>query len=676
LQRGTGVIVHSNHAIDLARTWYGDSIRVLMRKIPFLPFPAKGSDRRAARQRLDLPQGSFVVCSFGLLTPAKLSDRLLEAWLNSPMAEQEECHLIFVGANDCGDYGERLAGRIAETQLGSRIRITGYTEEPEYRDYLAAADLAVQLRTRSRGETSAALFDCLSRNVPVIVNAHGSSAEIPDEVVIKLDDHFTNDELSAALVRSYTDVELRRKLVVQGALYIDRIHHPERVAEFYRDTIEELYTTNAQAQEQELMRVIARTSATQPTEADLKAVAVALTGNRQRFGPAQLLVDVTNIARFDLLTGIERVTRGILMALLANPPSGYRIEPVRAVSDRYLYARRFMCERLDLPDAGLPDEMVAATQGDIFLGLDWSVNMIPGLLPWFETLKRRGVRLVFTIYDMLPLLRPLMFPPEIEPMTRDWLNALVAVAEGLVCISRTVADELVAHLDIAPCQRLSPLRVGFFHLGADLHASLPSDGLDESSARILADVRQRPSFLMVGTVEPRKGHQQALAAMELLWESGMDVNLVIVGKKGWMMDDLIDRIQQHPENNSRLFWLPGISDEMLDQVYRGARALLAASTGEGFGLPLIEAAQYGVPIIARDIPVFREVAGESAYYFRGEDADSLANALHAWLACGDAVPRSVGIQLLSWHDSSRQLLDILIRDKWYRSWPEPLRATL
>ena len=133
---------------------------------------------------------------------------------------------------------------------------------------------------------------------------------------------------------------------------------------------------------------------------------------------------------------------------------------------------------------------------------------------------------------------------------------------------------------------------------------------------------------MVGTVEPRKGHRQALAAMEHLWAAGIDVNLVIVGKKGWMMNDMAGQIEGHPELNNRLFWLREVSDEMLDQIYRSAHALLAASEGEGFGLPLIEAAQHGLPIIARDIPVFVEVAGEHAYYFT-------ARSLRIWqMHCG------------------------------------------
>ena len=155
---------------------------------------------------------------------------------------------------------------------------------------------------------------------------------------------------------------------------------------------------------------------------------------------------------------------------------------------------------------------------------------------------------------------------------------------------------------------------------------MPDDA--ESTLNLLS---LRPSFLMVGTVEPRKGHTQALAAFEKLWEQGLDANLVIVGNQGWNMESLADRLRHHPEQGKRLFWLEGISDEYLEKIYAASTCLIAASEGEGFGLPLIEAAQHKLPIIARDIPVFREVAGEHAHYFNGLEPQVLADAIKHWL---------------------------------------------
>jgi glycosyltransferase involved in cell wall biosynthesis len=137
-----------------------------------------------------------------------------------------------------------------------------------------------------------------------------------------------------------------------------------------------------------------------------------------------------------------------------------------------------------------------------------------------------------------------------------------------------------------------------------------------------------------------------------------------------MMEDFAEHVQKHPERDKRLFWFQGISDEMLEQIYRNSRALLAASEGEGFGLPLIEAAQYGIPILARNLPVFREVASDHAHYFSGSDETALADALREWLALGEKAPASTGIRWYTWQESTRDLLDVVVRERWYRSYPD------
>jgi glycosyltransferase involved in cell wall biosynthesis len=142
-----------------------------------------------------------------------------------------------------------------------------------------------------------------------------------------------------------------------------------------------------------------------------------------------------------------------------------------------------------------------------------------------------------------------------------------------------------------------------------------------------------------------------------LWAQHIDVNLVIVGKKGWMVDILAERINTHAEFGIRLFWLDGISDEYLESIYNSSTCLVSASEGEGFGLPLIEAAKQGIPIIARDLPVFREVAGEHAFYFNGLSPEDLALAVTAWLSLHQQkqVPDSKLIPILTWAQSTEQL---------------------
>jgi glycosyltransferase involved in cell wall biosynthesis len=181
---------------------------------------------------------------------------------------------------------------------------------------------------------------------------------------------------------------------------------------------------------------------------------------------------------------------------------------------------------------------------------------------------------------------------------------------------------------------------------------------------------------MVGTLEPRKGHAQALAAFEALWAEGLAVNLVIVGKQGWAVDDLAERIRQHSQVGQQLFWLEGISDEYLDEIYTHCNVLLAASFGEGFGLPIVEAFQRGLPVLARDLPVFREVGGDQATYFDAKEPAELAAAVANWLRLhADGCMHPPGkIELLTWQESAAQLFAGLtgasVRHRWLPDRPQ------
>jgi glycosyltransferase involved in cell wall biosynthesis len=239
-----------------------------------------------------------------------------------------------------------------------------------------------------------------------------------------------------------------------------------------------------------------------------------------------------------------------------------------------------------------------------------------------------------------------------------------------VCISRAVADELVDWLNATQPARARPLAIGHFPLGSTFADTLPTRGVPADADSLLERAGARSTFLMVGTVEPRKAHREVLAAFERLWRTGVDVTLVIVGKEGWMSDSLATQLRSHPEQGRRLFWLDSIADEMLDRLYAASVALIAASRGEGFGLPLVEAARHGLPVIARDIPVFREVAGVHARFFVVDAPEQLAETLRGWLEDSrhGKVPDSRAIEVLDWAQSTARLCNVVLGGNWYRRW--------
>lgn len=661
LQQALGVIVHSECARALAKAWYGQEAARGWQVIPLLRTPARTTPRRAARQALGLRPEDFLVCSFGLLGPTKLNRRLFDAFAQSPLAEDASVQLVFVGENDPGIYGRQLQESIHASGLEHRIRITGWADAETFRHYLAAADLAVQLRTLSRGETSAAVLDCMNHGLPTVVNAHGSLAELDPEAVWMLPDTFEDGDLADALTSLWRDAGRRLALSQRAQAVIRTRHDPAACAAQYASAIEDIYA-NAQ---QGVLGILHRWADHSPAGVDDGQLTRALAVN---FPPRprrrQLLVDVSELVRVDVGTGIQRVTRAILRQWLLNPPEGWSVEPVYATPDApgYRYARRFASRFLGIDEAWAEDAPIDAWAGDVFLGLDLAPHTVPAQEGILSDLRVRGVALQFVVYDLLPVLRPDCFPDGMEAMFRSWLGAIARVADGLVCISRATLDDLRNWLDAEQPERQLPLRLGHFCLGADVENSAASTGLPADGEATLRRLRATPAFLMVVTVEPRKGDAQTLAAFEQLWAEGHDITLAVVGKQGWMVEALAERLRRHPEAGRRLFWLQSVSDEYLERIYAASTCLIAASLGEGFGLPLIEAARHKLPILARDIPVFREVAGSHASYFSGAEPADLARAIKDWLAlhAEDRHPKSDAMAWIGWEESAKQLSTIVL----------------
>jgi hypothetical protein len=137
-----------------------------------------------------------------------------------------------------------------------------------------------------------------------------------------------------------------------------------------------------------------------------------------------------------------------------------------------------------------------------------------------------------------------------------------------------------------------------------------------------------------------------------------------------MVDELALRMREHRERGHRLFWFERASDEWLDALYANVAVLLAASLGEGYGLPLVEAARHRVPLLVRDLPVFREVAGEHATYFHGSTPHDIATALSAWIWSADrgAVPDPALVNVKSWRESVDAMLSAIVGGRWTRQW--------
>jgi len=676
LQNAQGIIVHSDYSHLLASQWYTPTSLKQWKTIPLLRVAAGQIDKEKVRAELGFADNDLIICSFGLLNETKLNHQLLHAFLQSKLAEDPRCHLIYVGDFTCETYADDLRKQIAASPASKRIHITGWTEDEVFKQYLQAADIGVQLRAESRGETSAAVLDCMNYGLATIVNANGSMASLPKEVLCMLEDCFTDEDLTSVLEELKENADLRIRLGIAAQAFIQKEHDPKTCAASYNHAIE-LFQSEKKPY-QNLVDTIASTK-TLPSKPEIikeisnSIVQSTLPSVRQK----QLLVDVSAIVQSDLRTGIQRVVRAQLLELIDLVPPSVRVEPVYLSSDggpHYCYARTFTCELLNIP-LQIREDPVSVQNGDIFYGLDfhWDGVIKAAQEGIFTRWAATGVIISFVIYDLLPITNPEFFPEDAALLHHQWLETIVPVSDKLICISNAVSNELKLWISYhLPAETHKNVNIHTVHLGADIVASAHSEGMPDNVQEILDVIAKKPTFLMVGTIEPRKGYLQVLAAFEYLWERGEDIHLVIVGKEGWSglpdkkrrtIPEIINRLRNHPQSNKNLFWLEDASDLFLEALYHQADALIAASENEGFGLPLIEAAHYKLPIIARDIPVFREVASQSAYYFPNEhDPEVLAKALLAWLKTyrNDQHVPSENMKYISWKENAQGVIDLLI----------------
>jgi glycosyltransferase involved in cell wall biosynthesis len=675
LKAASGVIVHSEESLRLAQKWFGSDAGKDWAVIPLLRTPRiiDGDSKVAARERLGIPPTEIVICSFGKVGQTKLSQRVLKSWLESRIADSPSCRLIFVGENDPTPYGQQLETLAQESIARRRILITGWVDRPTFQDWLTVADLCVQLRTLSRGETSAAVLDCMNYGVATIVNSNGSLADLPTDAVHKLPDEFDDSELSRALDALAEDATKRETLGRRAQEIVHRLHSPRVCAEQYFSSIEDFYRRTTPFSSN-IADAIASVEPIPSGDTAWQSLSEAIAQNIP-IKPLvrQLLVDVSNLAVNGPDDGAHVEARNILAHWLVNPPQGIRVEPVYANSENeglsYRYARRFALRLIGCPENVLDDDVVEFHQGDVFLALDSAVGDQAWHRSYYQALRRRGVEVHFVVYDLQPVLMPDLFEHGATSGLQQWLSVL-AEGDGAVCISRAVADELINWLQVHGPQRVRPLSVNWFHPGAEQVLPAKISKSPEGVSAVLDTLAERPTFLMIGTLEPRKGHSQVLAAFKLLWERGEDANLVIVGKSHALSQNLINEIRNQSQLGRRLFWLEGITDDYLNQIYAASTCLLTASLGEGFSPTLIDSGRFGLPILARDLPVFREFAGDNATFFSGLSPNELTDALSGWLAAyrrGEILSTSA-IHALTWSESAQALLDAVLQSKPYRQW--------
>lgn len=399
---------------------------------------------------------------------------------------------------------------------------------------------------------------------------------------------------------------------------------------------------------------------------DLVEIMSAAEVRADRNAGGRLLIEASRTSEEDHATGIQRVVRNLsyeMLDLMKEDGSSVGWQVVYfSDDDRSFYEidaiRGQGVQKVERVDS----KRLFPSLGDKLLMLDstWIEQYFQR--ERFQAYAVNGVDVIICIYDLVPIKTPAFFDMWMPIHFSNWLKASLTYSNKFVAISRAVADELYDLLVAIDFPR--EIKLGYFQLGANLSEH------DESEKKASKKKTSRPMFLMVGTIEPRKGHEVAIDAFTKFWEAGYDAELVIVGKEGWNIQHLIDKIESHPEFEKRLFWHERVSDSELVELYQRTDAMVASSYAEGFGLPIVEAGMHGKPVVASDIPVFREVSegASGAVFFEVGNPEDLFEKLKQIDARGFPKVSGDAGAWPDWAESGRQMDEIIRQEKWYKTY--------
>ena len=630
LQHSFGMIVHSEHAKSLMTDMLASSETNMVVRIPLLKNVSKSISELKTSKK-----SCFYIMSFGIVNPPKLPHILIESFLKSSLCK-ENVRLVFVGQVET-HYQDALLSMVPYAQK-HKIEFTGRVSSKVFSELQGQADLVVQLRADSRGETSGVILDALSCGNPVIANRHGSLNEYPDDVVYKIPDVFEVDELSQALETLYENPTLRVSFSDKARLYIQTNHCPYNVALQYMQTIESFYQNNFLDQFKKVGLCLGH-------HADLSEMLY----ENQVMTRKKLFIDISELVRIDLGTGIQRVDKKIIQHLFVCKQAKFNVflccfdAEIRC----YRYAHKFTAQMFGM-DCSLHDAPIDFHHQDILFLLDLFYSHDMSLL---STLP---VQIYFMQYDLLPITLPKTFPARTESSMRGYLNDLRNIASGCFTISHYTSCALMKYYGKKVPQSFS---IKTIPLGYEI----------SKEVCCMPNLENISFFLMVSTLEPRKGHADVLDAFEILWSQGLDKHLVFVGKEDLMVEHLIERIESHPQKGKKLHWLGRVEDDQLAWLYQKCEAFIMASIDEGFGLPIIEAMAYDCPVILRDIEVFREVAGHQGCYFdKSIPVPSLVKVIkEKQYFLGDY---NEILEYYTWEHAAEAIMQALAYGEWDKVW--------
>lgn len=266
---------------------------------------------------------------------------------------------------------------------------------------------------------------------------------------------------------------------------------------------------------------------------------------------------------------------------------------------------------------------------------------------------------IVSVMDLSYLHYPELFRRRDLYKLKNWSEYSIRNCVKIITISEFTKKEITKFYNV------NPNKIVVAYPGIDLKR-FNSDKRETSAGRI----RMRKKFgivnkylLFVGTLQPRKNISRLLEAWDKLKRNGNNLQLVIVGNKGWLYQDIYSTLERLKSKDSVLI-LSGVSDADMPSIYQNAEAFCLPSLYEGFGIPVLEAMACGIPTVISDTSSLPEIGSDASIYINAQDVSSIAGGLEKILSLDSEEKNRIikkgleNIKRFNWQDAGSKVLEV------------------
>lgn len=260
---------------------------------------------------------------------------------------------------------------------------------------------------------------------------------------------------------------------------------------------------------------------------------------------------------------------------------------------------------------------------------------------------------VISIMDLSYIHYPEMFKQSDLYQLKNWTDYSVRKAAKIITISNSSKNDIINYY------KVDSDKVVVVYPGIKMESSK----FKIQSSKFLTESYgvEKKYILFVGTLQPRKNISKLIEAFSNL--KNKDLDLVIVGKKGWLYEEILEAPDKFGVEKSVKF-LDYVSDEDLPSLYKNAICLVFPSLYEGFGLPVLEAMKHGCPVLASNVSSLPEAGGEAAIYFNPENVSDITEKIETVLKDDVLREKMRGkgfeqVKKFSWEKAAKETLDVL-----------------